>query len=98
MTTILLLKISRTVVVVVLLLLQKFLQLRSSMAWQAGMAEAACCLLQWMAWLGAAPQATSYEFWDAFKLLLMFFTAVHSRGQNYGGGLARPSFPSHRLS
>jgi len=39
-----------------------------------------------------------YEFWDAFKLLLMFFTAVHSRGQNYGGGLVQPSFLSHRLS
>ena len=46
----------------------------------------------------AAP-AAAVEFWDAFKLLLMFFTAVHSRGQNYGGGLARrPSFLSHRLS
>ena len=56
-------------------------------------------------WRGVAPLAApapavaAVEFWDAFKLLLMFFTAVHSRGQNYGGGLARrPSFLSHRLS
>ena len=54
-------------------------------------------------WRGVAPAApaapAAVEFWDAFKLLLMFFTAVHSRGQNYGGGLARrPSFLSHRLS
>ena len=51
-------------------------------------------------WRGVAlAPAAAVEFWDAFKLLLMFFTAVHSRGQNYGGGLARrPSFLSHRLS
>ena len=49
--------------------------------------------------LAAPAPAAAVEFWDAFKLLLMFFTAVHSRGQNYGGGLARrPSFLSHRLS